>query len=74
MGLHRADKIPDWERVPETYHNSWQRIAKRTRGIITPGNIVSLAGGVLVGAGLKDIQTGRKTRGVILVGQVEFLI
>ena len=68
MSLHRTGKFPDWEKVPRSQQNRWQRIAAKTHGIVTPGNAVSLTGALLVGAGLRDINRGRKTRGTILVG------
>lgn len=54
--------------VPESERNVWQKIAAKTRGVVTPGNAVSLTGAVLVGAGLRDIAKNNKTRGTILLG------
>ncbi len=54
MGLHRTGKQADWQKVRREEQTAWQRLAERTHGIITPGNIISLTGllGVFYGAGL----------------------
>ena len=67
MSLHRADTVPDWEKVPESERNIFQRVAAKTKGIVTPGNIVSATGAVLVGAGLVDIARDKKARGTALL-------
>jgi phosphatidylglycerophosphate synthase len=50
--LHRTGKVADWETVPAAQHNSWQKLAVATDGLLTPGNIVSSIGLGLVFAGL----------------------
>jgi phosphatidylglycerophosphate synthase len=67
MSLHRAAKVPDWEKVPESERNLFQRIAAKTKGVVTPGNVVSATGAALVTVGLADIAKNRKTRGTILL-------
>jgi len=44
LSLHRSDKQPDWLKVPEVDRNQWQKLALRTSGIVTPGNIITLIG------------------------------
>ncbi len=52
MNLHRASATPEWATVPATEQNSWQRIAAKTGGVVTPGNILTMAGFGLAIAGL----------------------
>ena len=66
MNLHRVDKKPDWELIDSEDHNSFQRIAATTNGLVTPGNTITLAGGALVTAGLTDIYNGNTYRGIAL--------
>jgi phosphatidylglycerophosphate synthase len=51
MDLHHAAK-PDWSRMPPNRWNRWQRLAARTYGMVTPGNIISIIGALVVLAGL----------------------
>lgn len=76
MNLHRTEKQPDWEKVPEEERTRVQRIAAKTNGIVTPGNITSVAGAVLVSRGLSDIKKGKTKRGLakIFVGRVFDLV
>jgi phosphatidylglycerophosphate synthase len=73
VDLHRAGKIPDWEKVEPENHKFWQRIADRTNGYVTPGNIISVAGAACVFWGLKDINEQRKLKGTLKVGVGRFL-
>lgn len=68
MNLHRADRVGQWESIPENKHNHWQKIAAKTDGKITPANAVSVAGGSLVLAGLHDIYKGKTRKGLVKVG------
>lgn len=52
MDLHRPKSKPDWQLVDEKKWSVYQRIAHATGGVITPGNIITTAGLLLVGAGL----------------------
>ncbi|HET6924392.1 MAG TPA: CDP-alcohol phosphatidyltransferase family protein, partial [Candidatus Saccharimonadales bacterium] len=52
MTLHRAEAKPDWERVAKRRRNNWQQLAARTHGWLTPGNVLTFLGAVLVVAGL----------------------
>ena len=68
MNLHRAGKQGEWASTPPHKRNLAQKVAARTDGNITPGNVVSVAGGLTVLSGLKDIYKGETRRGVIKIG------
>ena len=55
MDLHYSKRKPDWLLADRTSWNPWQRLAHRTRGIITPGNIASISGLVLVCVGAAQV-------------------
>ncbi len=63
MNLHRSDKTPDWDKIPENEYNVWQKIAKKTNGILTPGNMVTLTGAALVISGASDLRNNKDGRG-----------
>lgn len=67
MNLHRTDNIPQWERTPESMQNIWQRVAKKTHGVIAPANVVSLAGLALTVSGLQDFKRGDKKKAITKV-------
>lgn len=71
MELHRASKIPDWEKIPVNEQNIFQKIAAKTGGVATPGNAVSVAGLLLTHSGLMNIKNGNKIRGTteVVVGR-----
>lgn len=52
MNLHRASNKPEWEPVPAAKRNRWQKAAARTRGILTPPNVVTVIGAVVALLGL----------------------
>lgn len=64
MDLHRASKQPDWAAVPIPSRNAWQRLAARTNGFLTPGNLLTFLGVLLVLAGLVFIQYHRYSWGL----------
>jgi phosphatidylglycerophosphate synthase len=72
MNLHRSDKLPDWEKVDPEKHNSWQKIAKKTNGLITPGNLVTVAGAAFVVSGAKDINDKKDKKGLakLTIGRI----
>jgi phosphatidylglycerophosphate synthase len=41
MGMHVAGDKPDWEKIPPEEWNVFQRVASRTDGIVTPGNVLT---------------------------------
>jgi phosphatidylglycerophosphate synthase len=51
MQLHRAAGN-DWDRIPPSQQNVWQRMAVRTGGFCTPGNAITILGGLVVASGL----------------------
>lgn len=67
MNLHRTEKVPQWETVAPKNRNVFQKVAARTKGVVTPANAVSLAGALTVASGLRDIHRGKITRGVVKV-------
>jgi phosphatidylglycerophosphate synthase len=71
MRLHRALRS-DWSDIAPQQRTTVQRWAAGSRGVITPGNLVSLAGGVLVVWGLYEISHRQLVTGVtaILVGRL----
>ena len=67
MNLHRTDNIAQWERTPESMQNIWQRVAKKTHGVITPANAISLSGLALTISGLQDFKRGDKKKAITKV-------
>lgn len=41
---HASREKPDWDYVVPEMRNGWQRMAARTNGVITPGNVLTIAG------------------------------
>ena len=57
MDLHRIENnLPDWENNPNDI-NIYQKVAAKTQGIVTPGNIVTTAGLGLVAYGSTKLGT-----------------
>jgi phosphatidylglycerophosphate synthase len=66
MSLHRATTA-DWSRIaPDTY-NVWQRVAVKTHGFITIGNVITTLGLALVVAGFVLVLQDKLLLAVILV-------
>lgn len=68
MNLHRAEKLADWEKVPASEWNIFQRVAAATHGVVTPGNFVTIMGGACVASGLVDVYNGKTKRGTWKIG------
>ena len=68
MHLHQVTNSPDWSSTPRHKRNFWQRIAAKTNGVGTPGNILSIAGFVLVLIGLWIVVVHSLWEGTFLVG------
>ena len=66
-GLHTRHDKPDWEYVSPGKRSVSQRIAARTRGVITPANIVSVIGLALVVWGVALLGHGSYILGVLLI-------
>lgn len=66
--LHRLkNNQNDWDGLEPDEMNIWQKIAKKTRGIITAANAVTIASTVVVMNGLADYVNGNKVEGVVKV-------
>lgn len=64
--LHRIkNNSNDWDDIPDDRLNPHQRLAKKTRGIATAANAVTLSGTIIVLDGLMSITSGQKLRGFI---------
>ena len=66
MSLHRAD-VADWSKIQKNDYNFWQHTAERTNGIVTPGNFISLVGGISVVYGLLIINSNRVVPSLLLI-------
>lgn len=67
MKMHRVGKVADWVSVAPNEWNYWQRLAARSSGWCTPGNLVSLVGFGFVLAGLASLLHGQSWWGFTLV-------
>lgn len=65
--LHRVGKKADWELVAPEKRTFWQKVAFSTRGIVTPANVTSILGAILVGLGLWYVHTGDIMQGALCV-------
>lgn len=52
MNLHRTTGQPDWADLDKSQYGFWQQVAAHTRGVVTPGNAVTICGLALVAFGL----------------------
>lgn len=68
MNLHRTGKQADWEKVDPSEWNLFQRLASKTHGILTPGNVITVLGAATVTSGLIDIHRGETRKGTYKVG------
>lgn len=55
MNLHHTTGKPDWDCIDKDRYNQWQKMAANTKGIITPGNVLTFVGIILVLFGLSEI-------------------
>jgi phosphatidylglycerophosphate synthase len=55
MKLHRIEGKSEWDNLDKSRRNKWQRIAAHTKGIIAPGNVLTISGFALVIIGLSAI-------------------
>lgn len=71
MNLHRSDKTPDWEKEADyelpKYAKVAQSVARRTNGIVTPGNIISAIGLGLTLSGARDVSKGSNVKGSVKI-------
>lgn len=68
MNMHRTGERADWAAVAPAARGSWQRLAARTRGVVTPGNLVSTGSFCLVVAGLALVARSDLALGTSVVG------
>jgi len=59
MKLHRVGDQADWEKTQPSKRNRWQRTAAQTDAVVTPGNVLTIAGFVLVCIGAWMLFTDR---------------
>jgi phosphatidylglycerophosphate synthase len=71
MKLHRALRS-DWSEVAPQQRTLWQRCAACSHGIVTPGNLITLIGAILVLRGLYDLAHAQLITGVamLLIGRM----
>jgi diacylglycerol kinase family enzyme/phosphatidylglycerophosphate synthase len=67
MDMHTPKAKPDWHYKPSSQLSRWQSLAVYSRGLITPGNLVSLFGLILVIFGSKNLYYGETTNGLLLI-------
>lgn len=66
--LHRLqNNNNDWDSVPDTDLTILQRIAKKSHGILTLANVITITSTVAVINGLADFANGQRTSGVLKV-------
>lgn len=73
MKLHRAGSTPEWASIPVAERNLWQRLAARTNAVITPGNILTALGLILVCIGAWMLLSDRYTTAFICIAVGRFL-
>jgi len=71
MKLHRAIRS-DWSNIAPQQRSILQRWAAGSRGIITPGNLITFIGAALVIGGLYELSEGRLISGasMIIIGRL----
>lgn len=67
MNLHRIKGKPDWERTAKPNLNYWQQVAESTNGIVTPANVATIAGLIVVIVGLHEVASKHYTTGLIIL-------
>lgn len=72
MKLHYAGDTSEWEGKTAAERNFWQRLASRTHGIATPGNIFSVVGIATVFVGLWAFADHQMWRGLWLLATGRF--
>ncbi len=71
MKLHRVQEQSDWHNIPDNDLNFFQKVAKKTHGVLTPGNIITTIGLGLVISGCNDLdQNPNKTLIKVSAGRV----
>jgi cardiolipin synthase (CMP-forming) len=68
MQLHRIGKRAEWDHVDASKRNNWQRLAKHTHAILTPGNLATAIGFGLVVYGSILLAIHHYWASLILIG------
>jgi phosphatidylglycerophosphate synthase len=68
MQLHRIGKRAEWDQIDAGKHNNWQRLAKHTHAILTPGNVATAIGFAMVIYGSILLATQHYWASLILIG------
>jgi cardiolipin synthase len=68
MDMHRTTGKADWAEVAPASRNVWQKLAVATRGLATPGNIVTVVGFAIVVYGLSILLLHQYWLGLLLIG------
>lgn len=67
MNLHRTSAKADWQKIPASKHNVFQKIAVSTAGYLTPANLITIIGFGIVLYGLAAILDGQYWTGLLLL-------
>jgi phosphatidylglycerophosphate synthase len=67
MELHRTTGQSDWATVTPEKRNGWQRLAARSNSVVTPANLLTLAGFVLVIVGLHAVADKQYWLGLLFI-------
>ncbi len=67
MKLHRTTGKPDWTAIPAVQHTRFQRLAAFTGGILTPANVITVTGLIIILIGLGLILQARYEAGMVLL-------
>lgn len=67
MNLHRTSGKPDWKKVNTSTYNGFQKIAAATNGIVSPANVITVIGLIIVIVGLGAILNQQYWLGLVLV-------
>lgn len=66
--MHRVGRLADWEKKPSSEWNIFQKVAGATKGVVTPGNFLTVMGGACVASGLVDVYNGKTKWGTWKIG------
>ncbi len=73
MNLHRSKGASDYEGLPYDELNCHQKLGRKSNGILTLANVVSLAGLVISSSGIKDCYQGNYKKGVAKIASGRLL-
>ena len=59
-------KFNGWDDTPSYRRNIFQKIAAKTRGIVTPGNVTTVAANAVAMTGIVEAATGHYAEGAAL--------